>query len=347
MQSLYFDAAATTPLAPEAADAMDALRDTWGNSASQHHLGRESRAVVERSLTRIAEVLGVSPHQLTPTHGGTHGNQQVLQVAARRWGWAHLYASTVEHSSVVDLLLPENRFDPMTFAGTRPEARLLALMQVNNETGAIYDIAALRRSFPDAVLLSDWVQAVHRVPHSWLAEVDIATFSAHKFGGPKGMGVLYTAVPEAWPELTAQHHTVDHVRLAGMAAALLRDPKAEHLQRLTLHLQQLLQASVPGLIIHRHGIAQASGILSVSVPGVRGAQIMRLLDTEEALCVSTGAACTRNIFAPSRVLQAITSDTQHHYPVRLSLHTGLTLEDTEHLAAAFASIVGQLRAQVR
>ena len=202
MSAVYLDHNATTPLRPEAREALlEALELGPLNASSAHGAGRTARALLDEARERVAEALGVGEEEILFTSGGTEAlNLAVAGTVGRKEGKGHVAASAVEHPAVLAAC--------ERYAGTTQvigvledgavrvdelprEADLVAIQAANSETGTVQDLPAVRAALPDSPLLVDAVQALGKIPidlNGWGA--DLAGFSAHKVGGPAGVGVL-------------------------------------------------------------------------------------------------------------------------------------------------------------
>ncbi|MBX5475563.1 MAG: cysteine desulfurase [Clostridia bacterium] len=382
LETVYLDNAASTRALESVADAVrHALLHAYGNPSSLHAMGLEAERLVEATRADLARVLGVAPNELVFTSGGTEANNLALKGAARaraRRG-RHLLVSPIEHDSVLNAVealraegfevdfLPvdgQGYVDPEGLrARIRPDTVLVSVGAVNNEIGTVQPIAAIGQvlaSFGEdrPLLHTDAVQALGKVP---LGEVvrhaDLASFSAHKIHGPKGVGALYVRrgvrlVPLAQgggQERDLRPGTENVPGIAGFGAALRElDGLVEawpRMRELKARLWNALRASLPGIEIVRNGpeLAEAAPhILNVSFPGLRGEVVVHALE-EHGVFASTGSACTSRDPRPSHVLKAIgCSDAVAQGAVRLSLSRFTTDEDVERAVQAFAATVPNL-----
>jgi cysteine desulfurase len=342
---LYFDSAATTPLSHEAWKEMESVREIWGNSNSRHAEGFRARKKIDEYLQRIADCLHVARDQLVITHGGTDANRKVLWSMRKRIGHENMWCSTQEHSSVADEILEDHRFCARTFESIPKNPKFLALMQANNETGEIFDTMDLRKKYPDAIILSDWVQGVGKIPFD-VSAVDFATISAHKFYGPKGVGILYVRNPEEYRDLSKDTHTKDLGTLSGMAKALEELNKSNHtsfLQDQTNIIETFFKKHIAHFHIHAQDKKRVPGIINVAFKDIRGSELMTKLSEEEGICVSTGSACASDMLAPSRIIQCIEKNSHYHYPLRIGLHSYLTEKNISYFCEVLAHCVAELR----
>lgn len=349
---VYLDYAATTPVDPVVLQAMlpclgAGRDDLWANAASAHAVGLRARAVVERARAQVAALIGATPGEIIFTSGATEANNLAIKGAVEFNRAAdrplHVITSRTEHRCVLDTCRwletrgarvtwlvpgPDGRVAPQqVLDAVRPETLLVSLMWVNNETGAVNDIAALAPELRarGVMLHVDAVQAagkldidVQRVP------VDLLSLSAHKIYGPKGIGALFVRRrPRARlaPQLHGGGHeqgmrsgTLANHQIVGMGTAcelaaqrLTRD--AAHLAELRERLWEGLHAQLPRVL--RNGPdptvegACAPHILNVSFEGVDGESLRASLP---GLAVSSGSACSSATAEPSYVLRALGRD---------------------------------------
>ena len=340
-QGIYFDYAATTPVAPEVAKAMAGfltLRGIFGNPSSvTHRFGARAAEAVKEARWDVAELIGAREDEIFWTSGATEAVNLAMKGAmlsplARG---RHLLVSALEHKAVLDTAdwLAGAGFDvtrigpdaggeitPETVAaGLRQDTTLVSIMHVNNEVGTVTDIAAIARVLRDAGVLFhvDAVQSAARMPLdvSFLG-VDMMSLSGHKIYGPKGVGALYVrrAVQAG---LVAQMHgggqerglrpgTLPTHQIAGMgkAAQLVRariDDDAAHVTALDKVFLHNV-AGIDGAVVNGPFAARAAGIVNVAFPGVEAESLMLALGD---IAVSAGSACTAAAIEPSHVLQAL------------------------------------------
>lgn len=345
----YFDHAATTPLAPEVAAAIRDAEALYGNPHSLHSAGRAAMAAVENARDQVAGLLGAEdPSQIVFTSGATEGNNWIL----RSFGEGDV--GPFEHSSVRE---PAERlgFSVLANEDFRVEpARtpFASHMLVNNETGTLFDLASIRGSA--TTFHSDVTQALGKLPIP-LDGIDIATFSAHKLYGPKGIGAVYLKDPTLPLEplllggaqengLRAGTLNVPGIVGFGAAAALAQARMEEdflHAQR----LREVLLEEIERVPEHRViGGGQVSPyILSLSFHGVQGETVVHEVD-REGYAISSGAACSSRSTEPSHVLTALRlPDPWLRGTIRISFGRGNTVESTAGLARALTRTVSNLR----
>ena len=363
----YLDYAATTPVPRAVAETMaEVLTESFGNPSSQYSLGRQARDRLERDRRVIAGALGCKPEQLFFTSCGTEGDNWAIRAALhqnRRVG-RHIVTTAVEHSAVLQCLKAlEREGYSVTYLkpdgqgriaasqvaeALREDTALVSVMLVNNETGArfpVEEIAALLHDRP-ALLHTDAVQAFLKVPFTAASlGADYITLSAHKIGGPKGVGALFAGgrakVPQpllygGGQEAGTRPGTEATAQVAGFARAVqLRLERREeidaHIRDLNAYTRERL-AAIPGLRFI--GAGDAPHILSVSLSGYPSQNIVSDLDAK-GIFISAGSACHRG--RASHVLTAMGLDKRTAAgTVRVSFGPETTREDVDALAEALA-----------
>jgi cysteine desulfurase len=382
MSRIYLDHAATTPLVPEAAEAMTRQLTKVGNASSLHASGRSARRVVEEARESIAAHLGAHPTELIFTSGGTESDN--LAVKGAFWSGAEVgrrrvVTSAIEHHAVLDSVawldrsvLAEVSYVPVDAAGrldletlastVDADTCLVSVMWANNEVGslqAIPQIAAVAAE-QGALSHSDAVQAVGHIAVDYAASgLDLMTFTAHKLGGPYGIGALLARrelrlapiLHGGGQERDIRSGTLDVPAVAGFAAAVdvaARQLKQEErrIRDLRANLIGSVLAAVPIVVVH--GPSSESdclpGIVNIGFPGCSADAILMLLDSAGIDC-STGAACSAGVLQPSHVLLAMGySESDARSALRFSLGHSSTLADVRALAAALPEAVERARA---
>ncbi|MBW8803513.1 MAG: cysteine desulfurase [Catenulisporales bacterium] len=385
--AVYLDHAATTPMLPAAVDAMTARLGVTGNANSLHAAGRAARRVVEESRERIAEALGARPSEVVFTSGGTESDN----LAVKGLYWARreadprrrrILAAKIEHHAVLDPLtwlgehegariewLPVDalgRVDPEALRAaieTDPDSvALTTVMWANNEVGTVQpvrDLAAISHEY-GIPMHSDAVQAVGVLDVDWAAGgLSAMTFTAHKIGGPIGVGALLlgrktAAVPVlhgGGQERDVRSGTLDTPAVAGFAAAVVesvnnREAKSELLAELRDDLVARVQQAVPDVIVNgdRGPGTGLPGIANMAFPGCEGDSLLMLLDARGIEC-STGSACSAGVAQPSHVLLAMgLSGELARGSLRFSLGHTSTKADVDALAEAIGPVVARARA---
>ena len=337
----YLDYAATAPILPQVREAMlPFLDDRWGNPSSIYAVGREARKGVDEAREKLALGIGASPEEIVFTGGGTEADNLAVKGAA--WahessgrGGRHILLPRIEHHAVLDSAtwLGERGFEieyvPVDEAGIvstdavtdriRDDTILVCLMLANNEIGTIEpgaEVAAVCRD-RGVLCFTDAVQALGKIPVDVKAlGVDLAAFSAHKIGGPKGTGALYV---RRGVKLAAHTHgggqergrrsgTENPAGVVGFGAAAEivtneLDAQAPRWRTLRDELWRGLQEQIAEVRLNGHPTERLPHNLNVSIRGVVGEDILLMLDAK-AICASTGSACQSGSVEPSYVLGA-------------------------------------------
>ncbi len=347
---IYLDHAATTPVRPEVRDAMLSVlgEEAFGNPSSAHAFGRSARAAVERAREQVAAAIGAEPRQVCFTSGGTEAdNLAILGAAhARRndrgsLAGAHLVSTPTEHKAVVAALheagragaagarvtlLPVDGNGAVDLAALEEalalphRPTLVSVMWVNNEVGTLQPTreVAERCAAAGVPFHTDAVQAFGKVPVDlralpWAA----VSLSAHKIGGPKGVGALVVREERLFAPLVhggSQQRglrpgtenvpgIVGFGRAAELAAAE-QPAKAAAWRAMRDALERASVARVPDAVVHGAGAARAPNILNVSAPGTDAGTVLTHLDLA-GVAAASGSACTSGSAEPSHVLLAM------------------------------------------
>ena len=371
----YFDWNATTPLRDEARRAMIDALDLPGNASSVHAEGREARKWIEGARTAIAHAVGALPKNLVFTSGGTEANALALAPGLRRDGAPaveRLVVSAIEHASV----LAGGRFpqaaierigvtrDGIVDLGHlrellhgRPPA-LVSIMLANNETGAIQPIAEAAGIVHAAggFLHVDAVQAFGKIPFEMRAlGADLLTVSAHKIGGPNGVGALVLAegltgleplLRGGGQELSRRAGTENVAGIAGFGAAAMAamaclPSESGRLQRLQKRLEDGLQLT-PGAIVFSSSVQRLLNTTLFTIPGLRAETAVIGFDLA-GIAVSSGSACSSGKVQPSHVLEAMGFDRDiGQGAVRLSMGWSTRDADVDRCLEAWRNLSGRL-----
>jgi cysteine desulfurase len=371
--TIYLDHAATTPVRPEVRSAMEPfLWERVGNASSAHAAGRSARAALESSRERVADALGAERAEIVFTGGGTEADNLAILGRWRAHGGV-VAVSAIEHSAVLEAAAQAAREGAAvaTLAvdggglldlGALEEAlaerlAVVSVMWGNNEVGAVQPVAAVGRlcGEHDVVFHTDAVQAIGHVPVSVRAAgCHLLTLTAHKFGGPQGVGVLYVRRgTELAPLLRGggqegglRAGTANVAGAVGLAEALERATAAQpteapRLAALRDRLQARLARDVEGLVIHGPPGPRLPHILNVGLAGVEPDVLLPALDLA-GLAVSSGSACHTGSAGPSHVLVAMGA--RPDAAIRFSLGWSTREPEVEAAAAIFAEVVGRVRA---
>lgn len=375
---IYLDYNATTPLCEPARAAMLPYLDRhFGNASSIHSAGREARAAIDDARDRLAAVLHAKPHELIFTGSGTESNNLAVLGLARgqRNRGRHLVCSSVEHHAVLhafEQLQRHEGFDvsflPVDQAGRvepdelarvlRADTVLVSIMSANNETGAIQQMAEIAEICRKrgVLLHSDMVQAFGKLQaDEWNIPIDAASFSAHKFYGPKGAGLLFlrTGIPIEPIQFGGAHEnqrrpgTENVAAIAGMAAAAewaLADAETEQRREAGLRdrLWENIASAFPDARQNGEGSSRLANTLNVSFPGLDSETLLMAFDLE-GVCASSGSACMVGSVVASHVLLAMGVPPEAaRSAVRFSLGKMTTAAEIETATAAIIRVLGRL-----
>ncbi|MGD9425581.1 IscS subfamily cysteine desulfurase [Pantoea sp. NSTU24] len=381
---IYLDYAATTPADPRVASKMMqflTLDGTFGNPASRsHRFGWQSEEAVDVARNQIADLVNADPREIVFTSGATESDNLAIKGAAHahQTRGRHIITSRTEHKAVLDSCQQLERegftvtwLTPASDgiitpdqlrAALRDDTILVSLMQVNNETGVIQDIAAFGELCRERGVLFhvDATQSVGKLPIDLsVLPVDLMSFSAHKLYGPKGIGALYVR-RKPRVQIAAQIHGGGHERgmrsgtlpvhqIVGMGeafriAAEERETEMARLQDLRLRLWEGISA-LPGVSLNGSLRQGAPNILNLSFADVEGESLIMAL---KDLALSSGSACTSASLEPSYVLRAMGLDEElAHSSLRFSLGRFTTEDEIDYAIALVQKSVTRLRAAMK
>jgi cysteine desulfurase len=379
--AIYLDYAATTPLDPRVLEAMmPYLTEKFGNPNSIHAFGREARKAVDEAREKIAALLNCRPSELVFTSGGTESDNLALRgvAAAYRQKGNHIVTTAIEHHAVLHtcralqdegfevtylpvdehgLVAPEQVAEAVT-----DRTILVSIMHANNEIGTMEPLAdivrAVKEKRPDVLVHTDAVQTVGHIPVDVEAlGVDLLSFAAHKFYGPKGVGGLFVRrgvklVPQltgGGQERNRRSGTENVAGIVGMAKALeiaVAEMPTEipRLQTLRDELINGVLAQIPDSRLNGHPTQRLPHNANFSFLGVEGEALLLQLDLH-GIAASSGSACTSGSLEPSHVLLAL--GLSHEWALgslRLTLGRFTTRQHLERVLAVLPSIVEKLRA---
>lgn len=375
---IYLDNAATTKMSKRAIDAMLLYMDgVYGNPSSLHSAGQAALEAMEDARARIAECIGALSKEITFTSGGSEADNQAILSAVRmgeRKGKRHIVSTAIEHHAVLHTLgrLQKEGYDVTLVdvgedgivrpsdveRAIRDDTCLVTVMYANNEIGTIQpikEIGALCRK-KGVLFHTDAVQATgHLHVNVKDDNVDMLSVSAHKFGGPKGIGVLYAKsgivlsnlIEGGAQERGKRAGTQNVPAIMGMAAALEEacsnvDANAKKLTRLRDKLIHGL-SEIPHSVLNGDAVKRLPGNVNFCFEGIEGESLLLLLD-DKGICASSGSACTSGSLDPSHVLLAIgrVHDVAHG-SLRLTLSEQNTEEEVEYTIQAVKDVVAYLR----
>ncbi len=376
---IYMDHAATTSVKPEVMEAMlPYFHDRFGNPSSIYSIARESKKVVESAREVVARALGAEPGEIYFTSGGTESDNWALKgiAYANRKKGDHIITSAIEHHAVLypaQYLVKQGfrvTFLPVDASGLidpklledsiTDRTILISIMTANNEIGTIEptrEIGSIARSH-GIPFHTDAVQAVGHIPVSVKEDnIDLLSISAHKFYGPKGMGVLYIRrgtkidplLQGGGQERNRRAGTENLAGIVGLATALdiairNRKEEAERLRNLRDRLINGILSTIPHTRLNGHSNLRLPGNVNVSVEFVEGESMLLLLDGY-GICASTGSACTSGSLEPSHVMMAIGLPHEvAHGSLRFTLGEENTRDDVDKVLEVVPQVVTKLRA---
>ena len=375
---VYADNAATTKMSPAAIKAMLPYMETiWGNPSSLYGAGQRAAEALQSARERIAACFGASAGEIYFTSGGSEADNQAIISAAKigeRKGKKHIISSAFEHHAVLHTLkkLEKAGFEielldvhenglihPSQVADAiREDTCLVTIMYANNEIGSIQPIGEIGAICKEKGVLfhTDAVQAAGHLPiHVVEQNIDMLSLSAHKFHGPKGIGVLYarkgiplTNIIEGGAQERGKRGGTENVP-AIMAMATALEEACAHMEENTKKVLKLRSRLIEGLSKIPHSVLNGDlekrlpGNVNFCFEGIEGESLLLLLD-DKGICASSGSACTSGSLDPSHVLLAIGRPHEiAHGSLRLSLCEENTEEDVEYILQSVPDIVEYLR----
>lgn len=371
---IYLDHAATTPLRPAVLDAMlPFFRDQFGNPNSLHRAGRRTRRVIDEARAQVAALIGADPREIVFTSGGTESDNLAIAGMLHQRG-GRIVTAAAEHHAVLHAARHWNRegaplIVPVDADGCLEAAALdevldgdvalVSVMQGNNETGVVQPVAEIgaRCRARGVPYHCDAVQGAGHLPidvASWA--VDLLSLSAHKLGGPQGVGALYVRhgvrlspqIIGGGQEKKRRSGTENVAGIVGFGAACalaaeeFSDANARR-HRLRQRLEDGVRARVPDCWVNGGGATRMPHIANLGFAGVEGEGILYGLDAE-GICVSTGSACTSGVPDPSHVLGAMgQSHEEALAAVRFSLGPDNTEADVDRVLNVLPRVIDELR----
>lgn len=378
MTTIYVDNAATTKTSRTAIEAMLPYMDKiYGNPSSLHSVGQAAADALRKAREEAAEVLGCEPNEITFTSGGSEADNQALVSAAAigaRKGKKHIISTAFEHHAILHTLkkLEKEGFEvtlldvhengmvsaQQVADAIREDTCLVSVMYANNEIGSIQPIAEIGAVCKEkgVIFHTDAVQAVGHVHINVKEEnIDMLSLSAHKFHGPKGVGLLYarkgvrlTNIIEGGAQERGKRAGTENIPgIVGMVAALKEananiDANAEKVSALRDRLIEGLE-KIPHSALNGDRTKRLPGNVSFCFEGIEGESLLLLLDAK-GICASSGSACTSGSLDPSHVLLAIGRPHEvAHGSLRLSLCEWNTEEEVDYMLRAIPEVVTYLR----
>ena len=375
---IYVDNAATTKLGKTALDAMmPYLTENFGNPSSLHSVGQAAAEALQKARETVAECLGCSPKEIYFTSGGSEADNQAIISAARigeKKNKKHIISTAFEHHAVLHTLrkLEKEGFEvELLDVGAngnitanqvknaiREDTCLVTIMFANNEIGSVLPVAEIGKVCREKGVLfhTDAVQAAGHITIDVKEQnIDMLSLSAHKFHGPKGIGVLYaksgislTNIIEGGAQERGKRAGTENIpAIVGMAAALKEAVSHldENAEKMTVLRDKLIAglSEIPHSILNGDDKNRLPGNVNFCFEGIEGESLLLLLDAK-GICASSGSACTSGSLDPSHVLLAIGRPHEvAHGSLRLSLCEENTEEEIDYILAEVPKIVEYLR----
>ncbi|MBP3337492.1 MAG: cysteine desulfurase NifS [Clostridia bacterium] len=373
---IYLDNSATAPLKKEVLDSMmPYLTGGYGNASSIYEIGRKSRAAIEEARKTIAERIGALPGEIYFTAGGSESDNWAIKGVMARSAKTHIISSAIEHHAVLHTLqfmekkgykvtyLPVDSDGKISLSDLEnaitEETGLITIMTANNEIGTIEPIEKIGEIAKKHNVLfhTDAVQAIGLMDINVKEmNIDMLSMSAHKFGGPKGIGVLYVRrginienlIHGGAQERTKRAGTENVASIVGMAKAI--ELATEDINGKTAKMAELRDKTIASILekipyvrLNGHKTDRLAGNINMSFQYIEGEALLLSLDMA-GIAASSGSACTSGSLDPSHVLLAIGLPHEiAHGSLRLSMSENTTEEEMEKTVSALCGIVDRLR----
>ena len=375
---IYTDNAATTPVSPSVIKAVsECMQSVYGNPSSLHSVGQRAAEILFEARQTVAQCLNCKPREIYFTSGGSEADNQAIRSAAhlgKKKNKTHIISTTVEHHAVLHTLerLKKEGFDvelletdpngavtaQQVADAIRDDTCLVTVMYANNEIGTINPIAQIgavcrEKGVP---FHTDAVQAAGHIPIDVQADkIDMLSLSAHKFHGPKGVGVLFARTSIALESLIdggAQERgkragTENIPAIVGAAQAFKEacDEMQTVAQQQLAIRNRLIEglSKIPHSALNGDRVSRLPGNVSFCFEGIEGESLLLMLD-EKGICASSGSACTSGSLDPSHVLLAVGRIHEiAHGSLRLSLSKYNTMQEADYIIQTVAQVVEYLR----
>ena len=375
MQRIYFDNAATTPLAPEVLEAMmPYLTEKFGNPSSIYSYGRETRLAIEQARKSVAKNLGAKPAEIFFTSGGTESSNTVLNAAINDLGCKHIISSPIEHHATLHTvshlaklhnlklsfvqILPNGHIDMdhlATLLAGSTEKTIVTIMHANNEIGNMIDMVAIGNLCKQhhAYFHSDTVQTVGHFPFE-LSQlpVDFITGAGHKFHGPKGVGILYInenikinpLVHGGAQERNMRAGTENLYGIVGFAKALelasaSYEKDSAYMQSLKQYMHDQLVQNIPGVSFNGDPFGNSLyTLLSTNFPKTDKTDMLLFNLDIHHVCASGGSACSSGAQQGSHVIQALKKEGEFA-TVRFSFSKNNTRQEIDQVVKILTTLL--------
>ena len=377
MREIYLDNAATTPMSPKVIDVItDEMKNDFGNASSTYELGRKARNVIDLARHQIATSINAKDGEIIFTSGGSESDNMAIFGMAKKRGRGHIITTKIEHHAVLHTVqaLEKEGFEATYLDvdsdgiisleqlenSIRDDTILITIMYANNEIGSIQPISeigaiARRHKIP---FHTDAVQAAGHLKIDVQAQnIDMLSLSAHKFGGPKGTGVLYVRrginpknfILGGAQERGKRAGTENVAGIVGTACALSMalaqvDTVSARVSAMRDRLIDGILGKIPYTRLNGGRKNRLPGNVNVSVEYIEGESLILMLDLN-GVCASSGSACTTGSLDPSHVLLALgLSHEVAHGSLRLTINDENTDEDIDYILQVLPQVVDKLRA---
>lgn len=374
MMGVYADYAATTPVKPEVVEAMTNIYQThYGNPSSIHTQGRDARSFLDEARRTVAQCLNANPNEIIFTSGATESNNTAIKgmAYANISKGKHLITTKIEHHSVLHVFeFLESQGFEVTYLNVneeglvdldalkeamRPDTTLVSIMLVNNEVGTVQQVYDIQEILSDysALFHMDAVQAIGHLPVDVKdLQVDALSLTAHKFGGPKGVGALYVknGTQIQYTQMGGEQETkrragTENVaQIVGLATAMKlaennRDENQIYITRLKEILLVNLQERAIPFEYNGSMIESSNHIVNLYFPFVDVETLLTLLDIA-GIYVSSGSACTAGSTIPSHVLSAMYGEENPkvNHSIRISLNENVTEREIQTIVVELQKI---------
>ena len=372
---IYADYSATTPVDKEVAQSIYNLITTnYANASSVHSLGREASSLIENARKEIAKILNAEKNEIYFTSGGTESDNWAIQGVIEATDKKHIITTCIEHHAVLNTCKNlEKRGVKVTYLSVDKDGRidlnqlknaitddtaLISIMTANNEIGTLQDIHAIGEIAKEynVPFHTDAVQAIGNVKIDVKkSNVSLLSLSAHKFYGPKGIGVLYVKngvkianqLFGGSQERDRRPGTLNTPLIVGLKNALIKadenlEANNQVLYKRTQKVKEIVLKAIPDALFNGHPEYRLKGNLSFSFSGVQSEGLLVLLDTYGVM-VSAGAACSAGAVTVSHVIKAINDNAENYGTIRISLSHLTTDEEAEAIGNAVVKAVQNLR----
>ncbi len=370
---IYLDAATTVPTSEGVRERMDqVLSKVWGNPSGSHAVSRSAKNLLEQAREQCADICGVKPDQIVFSSGATEALNLVIQGYFRSNPDSRFFHSAIEHPAVaktaewikksgietIEIPVNSNGIVDLGFLEQLHSNDLVSILPVNNEIGVCNDVEAISEIVKnkEAKLLLDCVQSFYSFDVRKLCSLsDFAVFSAHKLGGPQGVGMLFlrdrsSITPlsfggsQEW-ELrpgTTPVYLCDAFSYVFSSAYSKKQETIAHLNTCKELCEKLILEKIPNAAIHASGAQRSPHIVSIDIPSIEAQMLVAMLDKKE-VCVSRGSACASGAQTPSKVLLALgISEADAMSTIRMSFYHGTQFSEIEQAVEIIADCVAQI-----